>query len=102
MGSSEYFSTTGGRQKVNHFLRENVYVRVTGGIKAFNQKRYVNATHIRPAHYHEFCFHAMEVMTASLAIERGMVRTTVPSVPSQLTDHYSPVLLEALQKRKTL
>ncbi|KAL0946592.1 hypothetical protein HGRIS_012793 [Hohenbuehelia grisea] len=53
-------------------VEENMYVRVTGSIKSFGNKRYVNATHIRVCtDPHEAIFHTMEAMTASLIAERG-------------------------------
>ncbi|KAF9004673.1 replication protein A subunit RPA32 [Cyathus striatus] len=53
-------------------IEEGMYVRVTGGLKMFGQKRYINATHIRPVQdFHEIYFHILEVITVSLILERG-------------------------------
>lgn len=53
---------------------ENVYVRVTGGMKSFGNKRYLNASHIRPVKdAHEAYFHILEAITVSLILEKGPV-----------------------------
>jgi hypothetical protein len=53
---------------------ENTYVRVTGNLKTFGNKRYINAQHIRPStNPHELYFHLGEAMVTNLMIERGMV-----------------------------
>lgn len=53
---------------------ENTYVRVTGNLKMFGSKRYINAQHIRPStDPHEFYFHLGEALTTDLMITRGMV-----------------------------
>jgi replication factor A2 len=55
--------------------RENTYVRVTGGLKSFGTKRYINALHIRPVKdLHEVYYHIVEAINASLVLERGAVR----------------------------
>jgi replication factor A2 len=55
---------------------ENTYVRVTGTLKMFGSKRYINATYLRPcADPHELYFHLSEAMTVDLIFERGMVNT---------------------------
>ncbi|KIM87163.1 hypothetical protein PILCRDRAFT_815629 [Piloderma croceum F 1598] len=52
---------------------ENTYVRVTGNLKTFGNKRYINAQHIRPStNPHELYFHLGEAMVTNLMIERGM------------------------------
>ena len=54
--------------------RENTYVRVTGGLKSFGTKRYINALHIRPVKDpHEIYYHIVEAINASLVLERGAV-----------------------------
>ncbi|KAI0306473.1 replication protein A subunit RPA32 [Multifurca ochricompacta] len=50
----------------------NSFARVTGTIKTFGQKKYINASHIRPVHdAHEPFFHMLEVMTVQLIFDRG-------------------------------
>ena len=50
-------------------------MRVTGGLKSFGTKRYINALHIRPIKDpHEVYYHIAEVINASLVLERGVVR----------------------------
>ncbi|KAF8163362.1 hypothetical protein B0H34DRAFT_320662 [Crassisporium funariophilum] len=59
-------------------IEEGAYVRVTGGLKSFGKKRYINATHIRNAKDpHEVYFHILEAIAVNLIIERGP-----PSNPS--------------------
>ncbi|KAJ2932907.1 hypothetical protein H1R20_g4213, partial [Candolleomyces eurysporus] len=53
-------------------LKENMYVRVTGGLKSFGSKRYINALHVRPVtDSYEVFFHQLEAITVTLTIERG-------------------------------
>jgi replication factor A2 len=55
--------------------RERRYVRVTGGLKNFGKKRYINATHIRDMKDpHETYFHILEAIAVTLMIDRGHVR----------------------------
>jgi len=54
------------------------HVRVTGGLKSFGKKRYINVTHIRNVKdSHEVYFHTLEAIAVNLVIERGP-----PSNPS--------------------
>lgn len=56
-------------------IREHQYVRVTGGLKSFGKKRYINATHIREVKdSHEIYFHILEAIAVTLILERGPVR----------------------------
>ncbi|PPQ87992.1 hypothetical protein CVT25_001071 [Psilocybe cyanescens] len=56
-------------------IAEGRYVRVTGGIKSFGKKRYLNATHIREIQDpHEIYFHILEAITVNLIMERGPVQ----------------------------
>jgi hypothetical protein len=49
-------------------------VRVTGSLKTFGQKRYLNATHIRASRDpHEIYFHILESIAVTLMIDRGLV-----------------------------
>ncbi|GBE82162.1 Replication factor A protein [Sparassis crispa] len=53
-------------------IEENTYVRVTGSLKSFGNKRYINATHLRPcADPHELYFHILEAAFDQLVYERG-------------------------------
>lgn len=55
-------------------ISEKTYVRVTGGLKTFGSKRYINTTHIRPSKDpHEVYFHILEAITVTLTLERGPV-----------------------------
>ncbi|KAF8350645.1 replication protein A subunit RPA32 [Amanita rubescens] len=60
-------------------IEENTYARVTGGLKSFGNKRYINALHIRPIKDpHEVYYHMVEAINASLVLERG-----APPAPGQ-------------------
>ncbi|KAG6810185.1 hypothetical protein H0H92_012949, partial [Tricholoma furcatifolium] len=51
---------------------ERMYVRVTGTLKTFGSKRYINATHIRAVtNPHELYFHLLEAMSITLMADRG-------------------------------
>jgi len=53
-------------------IDESMCVRVTGSLKTFGQKRYVNATHIRASQDpHEIYFHILESIAVTLMIDRG-------------------------------
>lgn len=53
-------------------LTEDRYIRITGGLKAFGNKRYINTQHIRPvSDPHETWFHLIEAITTTLTLERG-------------------------------
>ncbi|KAH8116775.1 replication protein A, subunit RPA32 [Phellopilus nigrolimitatus] len=53
-------------------VKEGTYVRVTGVLKNFSNKRYINANSVRPCtDAHELYFHMMEVMYVSLVHQRG-------------------------------
>ena len=55
---------------------EDSWARVTGTLKTFGSKRYINAVHIRPVKDHqEIFFHLAEVMSTQLIFDRGPVRT---------------------------
>ncbi|THH04183.1 hypothetical protein EW145_g5715 [Phellinidium pouzarii] len=56
----------------NRGVKEQTNVRVTGALKSFSGKRYINATNIRPStDPHELYFHMMEVMYVTLVHQRG-------------------------------
>ncbi|PSR77351.1 hypothetical protein PHLCEN_2v7952 [Hermanssonia centrifuga] len=51
---------------------ENTYIRVMGSLKSFGNKRYINATHLRPVKdRYEIFFHELDRVTATLTLERG-------------------------------
>jgi len=53
-------------------IKENIYVRVSGNLKMFGKKRYLNATHIRPVKSSdELYFHLLEAMTVTLIWKKG-------------------------------
>jgi len=59
-------------------IEEEKYARVTGSLKSFGKKRYINANHIRNVKdSHEIYFHTLEAIAVNLTIERGP-----PSNPS--------------------
>jgi len=52
-------------------IQERTYVRVTGGLKTFGSKRYVNATHIRTTtDPHEIYFHILEAIATTLMVDK--------------------------------
>lgn len=54
---------------------ENDYVRVSGTLKTFGNKRYINASHVRKIDdFHELYFHLLDAMTITLTLQRGPVR----------------------------
>ncbi|RDB21447.1 Replication factor A protein 2 [Hypsizygus marmoreus] len=53
-------------------IEESMYVRVTGALKTFGNKRYINANHIRVAtDPHEIYFHILETIAVTLMVDRG-------------------------------
>jgi len=53
-------------------IEEGKHVRVTGGLKSFGKKRYINVNHIRNVKdSHEIYFHTLEAIAVNLIIERG-------------------------------
>jgi replication factor A2 len=59
-------------------IRQNAsYVRVTGALKSFGNLRYINAQHVHLVKDpHEPYFHLLDCLYTSLALERGLVRTS--------------------------
>ena len=56
--------------------RENTYVRVIGNFQQFGTKRYINTLHVRPiGDPHEVYYHIVHVISTSVALERGAVRS---------------------------
>ncbi|KAJ3520170.1 hypothetical protein NM688_g9200 [Phlebia brevispora] len=53
-------------------IQQGEYIRLMGQIKQFGNKRYLNATHLRPVKdNHEFLFHPLDAITTTLMMERG-------------------------------
>lgn len=53
-------------------IEEQMYVRVWGRLKAFNNKRHVGATHVRPIQdYNEIQYHLLEATVVHLHFSRG-------------------------------
>ena len=51
-----------------------MYARVTGTLKQFGSKRYLNVSHIQPAtDPHELLYHSFEAIYVTLAFSRGLV-----------------------------
>ncbi|KAF8636502.1 hypothetical protein AX17_003317 [Amanita inopinata Kibby_2008] len=62
-------------------IKTDTYVRVTGGLKTFGSKKYINALHIRPIKDpHEVYYHILDTINVSLVLERG-----APPGPGQQT-----------------
>jgi len=78
-------------------IEELKYVRVTGSLKTFGSRRYINATNIRVAQDpHEIFFHILEAMTVTLMIDKGVssasAHTSAPAeagVASAYSTHQS-------------
>lgn len=57
---------------LNKLCRENVYVRVIGNLKSFNNKRSVNATVVKPVKdLNEVQYHLLEAIRVHLYHTRG-------------------------------
>ncbi|KAJ8585599.1 replication protein A, subunit RPA32 [Rhizopogon salebrosus TDB-379] len=55
-----------------NIITDGSYVRVSGSLKMFGNKRYVNANHIRQVKSpHEIYFHLLEAMSVTLIWEKG-------------------------------
>ncbi|THU87265.1 replication protein A subunit RPA32, partial [Dendrothele bispora CBS 962.96] len=53
-------------------IEENTYVRVTGNLKAFSNRRYINAISIRPIDDpHELYFHLLECIYVTMMLKHG-------------------------------
>ena len=60
--------------KPNWRPSEHMYARVTGTLKQFGTKRYLNVAHIQPAtDPHELLYHSFEAIYVTLAFSRGLV-----------------------------
>lgn len=87
-------------------VRENAYVRVTGVIKNFGNKRYINATHVRPIKSaNELYFHFLEAMTVRTFHERGNVRIPFLVLCTVLTRNFAisrPSLVKRIRSKTML
>ncbi|PPQ73019.1 hypothetical protein CVT26_014667 [Gymnopilus dilepis] len=69
-------------------IEEQQYVRVTGGLKSFGKKRYINATHIRPIKEpHEVYFHILETIAVTLILERGPPNNPNVASPNKMVQN---------------
>ena len=67
--------------------RPKTFARVTGNIKTFGSKKYINASQIRPVgDTHEPFFHLLDVIAVQLSFDRGSVRIFLASVYTWFTD----------------
>ena len=78
------------------FQREGNYVRVSGTLKTYGSKRYINTAHIRLLKdwpEHELFFHIAETMAVTLMFDRGPVSKCIlvselfVNVPLARTSH---------------
>jgi hypothetical protein len=82
-----------------YLRRPNTYARVTGNIKTFGSRKYINASQIRPVRDpHEIFFHLLDVIAVQLTFDRGSVRIFPLSVVP-LTDAPTSKGLIWLQRR---
>jgi hypothetical protein len=57
-----------------YLRRPNTFARVTGNIKTFGSRKYINASQIRPVRDpHEIFFHQLDVIAVQLTFDRGSV-----------------------------
>jgi hypothetical protein len=57
-----------------YLRRPKTFARVTGNIKTFGSKKYINASQIRPVRdAHETFFHLLDVISVQLTFDRGSV-----------------------------
>lgn len=53
-------------------IQEGIYVRVSGFMKSFGNKKYINASYMRPiTDSNEIAFHYAECITVTLTLQRG-------------------------------
>ena len=58
-----------------YLRRPKTFARVTGNIKTFGSRKYINASQIRPVRdYHEIFFHQLDVIAVQLTFDRGSVK----------------------------
>jgi hypothetical protein len=57
-----------------YLRRPKTFARVTGNIKTFGSKKYINASQIRPVRdAHETFFHLLDAIAVQLTFDRGSV-----------------------------
>jgi len=53
-------------------IQEGIYVRLSGFMKSFGNKKYIKASYMRPiTDFNEIYFHLLECITVTLTLERG-------------------------------
>jgi hypothetical protein len=58
-----------------YLRRPKTFARVTGNIKTFGSRKYINASQIRPVRDpHENFFHLLDVIAVQLTFDRGSVK----------------------------
>ncbi|KAI0065399.1 replication protein A, subunit RPA32 [Artomyces pyxidatus] len=71
-------------------IETDCWARVTGTLKTFGSKRYINAVHIRPVKDHmEIFFHLAEVMAVQLIFDRGPPNAHGQNVSPSAAGHAS-------------
>lgn len=81
--------------------REGIYVRVSGFMKSFGSKKYINASYMRPIKdFNEVAFHCAECITVSLTLQRGPVRTSSISLVIRDVDRCDSTTTLAPPSRK--
>ncbi|TRM56243.1 hypothetical protein BD626DRAFT_259002 [Schizophyllum amplum] len=60
-------------------VQEQSLARVTGSLKMFGAKKYINAASVRPIEHNERVFHHFEVMYSTVRLERGAPTGTLSS-----------------------
>ena len=79
--------------------REHQYVRVTGILKIFGNKRYINANGIQPiSDPHELYFHLMEAMYVTLVHQHGPVHFSLLCSITRLSNRRPHSLLNLDRK----
>lgn len=59
---------------IDQRYREHMYARVTGTLKQFGSKKYLNLAHIQPVtDPHELIFHMFEAVYVTMEYSRGQV-----------------------------
>jgi len=83
-------STDAGQEGEDDDIIENSYVRVTGILKQFSNKRYINANHVRPCGF---------TPSAPLPARSGVTTATAPAV-NELYFHFLEVMHMMVVRRK--
>ncbi|KAJ3781902.1 replication protein A subunit RPA32 [Lentinula aff. detonsa] len=88
-------------------IQVNQVIRVTGHMKAFGSRKYVNAVNIRPSEDpHEIYFHMIEALTVTLSLQNGAPGGTVgqksPGTASAYTAQSSGIANDDMAEYKHL